>query len=138
MHLLIVDDSKSMRALIGRTVKAAGYSDLAISEASNGAEALAAVRASDFDLVLTDWNMPEMDGIDFVEAVRAGGISVPVGFVTSEQSPRLVERAYQAGALFVLAKPFTAEGFRAALVKATGVSPDLGSPSHGIPGAAST
>ncbi|HVP68852.1 MAG TPA: response regulator [Anaeromyxobacteraceae bacterium] len=118
MRLLIVDDSKAMRTLIIRTVRSAGYANVAIEEATNGAEALAAVRASPPDLVLTDWNMPEMSGIEFVEAVRAGGCSVPVGFVTSERNPNILERAHQAGALFVLAKPFTPDGFREALAKA--------------------
>jgi len=118
MRVLVVDDSKAMRTLIIRTAKAAGYPDLAFDEACNGAEALAAVRASPPDLVLTDWNMPEMSGIEFVEAVRAGGCPVPVGFVTSERNPTLLERAHQAGALFVLAKPFTPDGFREAFAKA--------------------
>jgi len=118
MHLLIVDDSKAMRTMIIRTVKAAGLPEVAISEAANGVEALAAVHQSPPDLVITDWNMPEMSGIEFVEAVRAEGSAVPIGFVTSEQNPNILERAYKAGAAFVLAKPFTPDGFKEALAKA--------------------
>jgi len=118
MQILIVDDSKAMRAMIIRSVKAAGLPELGIAEAANGVEALAAVHQNPPDLVLTDWNMPEMSGIEFVEAVRAEGSAVPIGFVTSEQNPNILERAYKAGALFVLAKPFTPEGFKAALSKA--------------------
>jgi len=117
MRILVVDDSKAMRTVVMRAVKGAGYADLSLDEAANGAEALAAVRASAPDLVLTDWNMPEMSGIEFLEALRAEGSAVRVAFVTSEQNPSLLERAHKAGALFVLAKPFTADVLQAALAK---------------------
>jgi two-component system chemotaxis response regulator CheY len=118
MRILVVDDSKAMRSVVIRAVKGAGYADLSFDEASNGAEALAAIRSSTPDLVLTDWNMPEMSGIEFLEALRAEGSPVRVGFVTSEQNPAILERAHRAGALFVLAKPFTADVLQAALAKA--------------------
>jgi len=117
MRVLIVDDSKAMRSLIIRTVKASGHPDLAFEEACNGAEALAAVRSSPPDLVLTDLNMPEMSGVEFTEALRAEGSAVRIAFVTSEQSPAILERAHKAGALFVLAKPFTPDAIQTAFAK---------------------
>jgi len=117
MRVLVVDDSKAMRSVVIRAVRAAGYPDMSFEEAGNGLEALAAVRASPPDLVLTDWNMPEMSGIDFLEALRAEGSAVRIAFVTSEQNPNILERAHRAGALFVLAKPFTPGVIQAALAK---------------------
>jgi two-component system chemotaxis response regulator CheY len=118
MRILVVEDSKAMRSVLKRTVQGAGYADLPIDEACNGAEALAAMRAAPPDLVLTDWNMPGMGGIEFLEALRAEGSPVRVGLVTSEQNPAILERAHRAGALFVVGKPFTADVLQAALAKA--------------------
>jgi two-component system chemotaxis response regulator CheY len=115
MHILIVDDSKAMRAIVTRAVKAAGFADASYQEAGNGAEALAAIRARSPDLVLSDWNMPEMSGFQLIQALRAEGNSVKVGLVTSESNPELRDQAMQAGALFVLCKPFTPDAVKAAL-----------------------
>jgi two-component system chemotaxis response regulator CheY len=65
--------------------------------------------------VLSDWNMPEMSGIDCLRALRAASSTVPFGFVTSEGSSELREEAVSAGALFLIAKPFTPEDFAEAL-----------------------
>jgi two-component system chemotaxis response regulator CheY len=118
MRILVVEDSKAMRSVLKRTVQGAGYADLTIDEACNGAEALAAMRAAPPDLVLTDWNMPGMGGIEFLEALRAEGSPVRVGLVTSEQNPAILQRGTCAGALFVVGKPFTADVLQAALAKA--------------------
>jgi len=115
MNILIVDDSKAMRGIVMRAVKGAGFADATYREAGNGAEALAAVRAATPDLVLTDWNMPEMSGFELIQALRKEGNAVKVGLVTSESDPGLREQALQAGALFVLAKPFTPDAVKAAL-----------------------
>jgi two-component system chemotaxis response regulator CheY len=115
MKVLITDDSRVMRQIVTRTLRQAGYSDLDLVEAANGAEGLAAVRDEAPDLVLSDWNMPEMTGIEFLQALRAHGDTTPFGFVTSEGSPEMRERAAGAGALFLIAKPFTADAFRDAL-----------------------
>ncbi len=115
MHILIVDDSKAMRAIVMRAVKAAGYADASYQEAGNGAEALTAIRANTPDLVLSDWNMPEMSGFELIQALRSEGNAVRVGLVTSESNPELRDRAMQAGALFILCKPFTPDAVKAAL-----------------------
>lgn len=116
MKILVVDDSRVMRGLVVRTLKAAGYDDL--TEACSGAQALDLVRAGPFDFVLTDWNMPEMDGLQFLVAARAEGITVPVGFVTSECTSTMIERALGEGARFVVNKPFTPELLSKALSEA--------------------
>lgn len=115
MNILIVDDSKAMRAFVTRAVKAAGFADATFREAGNGLEALAAIRAMPPDLVLTDWNMPEMSGFDLIKAVRAEGHVLKIGMVTSESDPALRDQALQAGALFLLCKPFTPDAVKAVL-----------------------
>lgn len=112
MKILIVDDSRVMRQIVVRTLRQAGYSGHDLVEAENGREGLQAVQTHEPDLVLSDWNMPEMNGIDMLQALRAAGRTVPFGFVTSEGSPEMVTRAEAAGALFVITKPFTPESFQ--------------------------
>ncbi len=112
MKILIVDDSRVMRQIVSRTLRQAGYTGHDLVEAANGVEGLAAVTEHNPELVLSDWNMPEMSGIDMLAALRARGERVPFAFVTSEGSQTMVERAEAAGAMFVISKPFTAEGFR--------------------------
>jgi two-component system chemotaxis response regulator CheY len=111
MKILIVDDSKAMRSIVRRHVTQAGFLDAEIVEAENGQEALTEIRAAEPDVVLSDWNMPVMTGIELLEALRAEGVGVPLGFVTSESSPDFKERAFDAGAAFMITKPFTAEDF---------------------------
>ncbi len=115
MNILIVDDSKAMRGIVMRAVKAAGLAEATYLEAGNGVDALASIRGAEPDLVLTDWNMPEMSGFELIKAVRAEGRQVKIGLVTSESDPALREQAMQAGAAFVISKPFTPDAVRAAL-----------------------
>jgi len=115
MKVLVTDDSRVMRSIITRTLRQAGYPDVEVCQAGNGREALEVIAVEEPDLVLCDWNMPEMNGIDLLMALRAQGRYVPFGFVTSEGSAEMRERAEAAGALFLLAKPFTPESFREAL-----------------------
>lgn len=111
MRILVVDDSKAMRMIVKRHVGQA-MPDTEFVEAENGAQALDIVRADTPDLVLCDWNMPEMTGIQLLRALRDEGRQVPFGFVTSETQPQMREQAIEAGAMFCLAKPFTAEAFQ--------------------------
>jgi CheY-like chemotaxis protein len=109
--LLIVDDSRVMRQIVIRTLRQAGHGEHDIVEADNGRTALAAVTEHRPDLILSDWNMPEMSGIQFLTALRATGDTTTFGFVTSEGSETMREQALAAGARFLIAKPFTAEVF---------------------------
>ncbi len=115
MQILVVDDSKAMRSIVMRAVRQAGYEGVTFVEAANGAEALKAIRAAPPSLVLADWNMPEMNGIDLLRALRAEGNPVKLGFVTSESDPGMRDLAFQSGAAFMLTKPFSPDAFRAVL-----------------------
>lgn len=115
MRILIVDDSRAMRMIVTRTLRQAGFEKHTFAEAVDGATALAAIAADPPDLVLSDWNMPVMSGIELLCALRAAGNTVRFGFVTSESTPAMRHTAFESGALFLLAKPFTAETFGAAL-----------------------
>lgn len=115
MKILIVDDSKAMRMIVRRTLRQAGFGDHDVEEASNGKEAIERVKTAAPDLVLTDWNMPEMTGLELVKVLREMTPPVSVGMVTSQGSPEAVHEAKTAGAMFVLTKPFTPESFRSAL-----------------------
>lgn len=115
MKVLVVDDSRVMRQIVIRTLRQAGFDGLDIVEAVDGADGLTKVRAEAPDLVLSDWNMPNLSGIDFLVSLRAGGDQTPFGFVTSEGSEEMRQRAAAAGALFLISKPFGPESFTDAL-----------------------
>lgn len=114
IRVLVTDDSRVMRQIVIRTLRQAGY-EWDVREAADGAEALEAIRADEPDVVLSDWNMPNMNGIDLLRRLRAEGFGTPFGFVTSEGSPEMRAQAESAGALFLIAKPFTPEAFRAVI-----------------------
>ena len=115
MKILIVDDSRAMRMIVTRTLRQAGYGDHAFVEAVDGADAFTKVATEAPDLVLSDWNMPRVSGIELLRALRASGNDVRFGFVTSESTEAMRATAEQAGALFLIGKPFTAETFAAQL-----------------------
>src|ERR687883_690832 len=99
MKILVVDDSRVMRQIVTRTLRQAGFTGHDVGEAANGYDGPAQVVQPNPELVLSDWNMPEMDGIEMLELLRARGETVPFAFVTSEGSPAMVERAEAAGAM---------------------------------------
>jgi two-component system chemotaxis response regulator CheY len=112
MRVLVADDSRVMRLIVIRTLRQAGYDWWDITEASDGRAALELVCADPPDFVLSDWNMPEMTGLELLKSIRSQGLETPFAFVTSEGSPEMRQQAEAAGALFLIAKPFTAEVFR--------------------------
>jgi two-component system chemotaxis response regulator CheY len=115
MDILLVDDSKTMRMILQRAIRQAGFRGLVVGEAGNGAQALEKLSAEQPKLILSDWNMPEMSGIDFLLQVRAAGNTVPFGFITSETSAGIKDLAMNSGATFLLSKPFTPEDVEKAL-----------------------
>ena len=115
VKVLIVDDSSAMRMLVKRTLKQAGFSGLDITEAEDGAVALEKVEDVMPQLILCDWNMPNMTGIEFLEALRESGSEAKFGFVTTESTAEMRTRARDAGAQFLIAKPFNAESFEKTL-----------------------
>ena len=120
MKILIADDSRVMRQIVLRTMRQAGFGHHEFVEAADGAEALDMVAAEAPDLVLSDWNMPNKNGIDLLRDLRSSGNQVRFGFVTSEGSEEMRATAADAGALFLIAKPFTAESFQEALTPVLG------------------
>lgn len=115
MKILIVDDSKAMRMIVTRTLRQAGFAEHEYLEAADGAEGLALVASERPDLVLSDWNMPDVNGIEFLQKLRSAGNDVRFGFVTSESTDAMRALAAESGALFLIAKPFTADTFAEAL-----------------------
>lgn len=115
MQILIVDDSKAMRMIIMRTLKQTELTGYRTMEASNGREALQMVSEHRPDLILSDWNMPEMKGIELLKELRATGQTVELGFITSESGAAVKAEALAAGAAFIITKPFTPQTFEAAL-----------------------
>ena len=107
MHALVVDDSTTMRMILKAYLLKLGFT---VTEAVNGLDALVKLRAmGKADVVLVDWNMPEMDGLDFVKAVRAeiGYAAMPLMMVTTNSEREHVELALEAGANEYVMKPFT-------------------------------
>ncbi len=104
-RILVVDDSPSLRRMIAITLKGAGYD---VVEAEDGLDALDKVAVARFDAVLTDQNMPRMDGISFIREfrTRAEGQGVPVVFLSTESEGELKDKARAAGALGWMTKPF--------------------------------
>jgi len=115
VSILVVDDSKTMRLIVRKALRQAGYGAYEIEEATNGKEALERVRTQKPEIVLSDWNMPEMSGYELLQALNSEGVKIPFGFVTSEGTDEMRQRAASAGARFLLAKPFTSEAISAAL-----------------------
>jgi two-component system, chemotaxis family, chemotaxis protein CheY len=113
--ILLVDDSKTIRMLIKRNLRQAGFEESEVIEAEDGAAGLALALSESPDLILSDWNMPEMSGMEFLQALRAQGVETTFGFITSETTPTYKEQALAAGASFLLAKPFNADSFADAL-----------------------
>ena len=115
MRILVVDDSKAMRMIVKRTLRQAGYGEHDIDEATNGAEAYDKINSATPDLVLCDWNMPEMTGIELLEKLGTEGRGVRFGFITSEGTDEMKHTAMKSGALFLITKPFTADVFKQTL-----------------------
>ncbi len=105
MKTLVVDDSNTMRMIQTRCLASLGVTD--VVTAADGCEALALFEAESFDLVLTDWNMPEMDGLELLKAIRTRNARVPVIMVTTEAERARVVAAIEAGVTDYVVKPFT-------------------------------
>src|SRR5262249_36913213 len=108
MRFLIVDDSSTMRRIIINTLNKLGHQDFV--EAANGREGIDRLGAGGIDMIITDWNMPEMNGIDFIKAVRTpGSKDTPVLMVTTNAAKDDIVEALRAGVNNYVVKPFTAE-----------------------------
>ena len=108
-NVLIVDDSSTMRKIISRSLRQAGLAIDDILEAGDGIEGLNVLATSGktINLILSDINMPNMDGLEFVKQVRANGQSMPIVMITTEGGEDVLNQAMQNGANDSIKKPFT-------------------------------
>jgi two-component system chemotaxis response regulator CheY len=111
IRALIVDDSSVMRKIVERSLRQAGLESLVVFEAASGIEGLELLKSKQVDLILSDINMPSMDGLEFVRQikVRELAVGVPVVMITTESSEAHVKQAIEAGARGYIRKPFTAD-----------------------------
>jgi two-component system chemotaxis response regulator CheY len=125
IRALLVDDSSVMRRIVERSLRQAGLELEKVVEASNGAEALAALHDNVVDLILCDINMPVMDGLEFVRQVQtvesAKGVSIVM--ITTEGSESHVVEALSAGARGYIRKPFTADQVKEHVLSLIGKKP---------------
>jgi len=105
---LVVDDFSTMRRIVRNLLKELGYSN--VEEAEDGVDGLAKLRSGNFDFVVSDWNMPNMDGLTMLQNIRADAAlsKLPVLMVTAEAKKENIIAAAQAGANGYVVKPFTA------------------------------
>jgi two-component system chemotaxis response regulator CheY len=111
IRTLIVDDSSVMRKIVERSLRQAGLDPMVVYEAGSGVEGLEVLRTKEVHLILSDINMPSMDGLEFLRQLRAQNLApnVPVVMITTESSEEHVKQAILAGAQGYIRKPFTAE-----------------------------
>jgi two-component system, chemotaxis family, chemotaxis protein CheY len=111
MKILVVDDSLTMRRIVGNTVVQAGFKKEDFDEAKDGQEALGLLEENSYDLVLTDWNMPVMNGLELVKTMKTMDNlkKIPIIMVTTEGAKSEVVTALKAGVNNYIVKPFTAD-----------------------------
>jgi two-component system chemotaxis response regulator CheY len=112
MKILVVDDFSTMRRIVKNVLKQIGFEN--IEEAEDGAQALAKMKGGGYGFVVTDWNMPNMDGLEFFKTARQEPAlkDIPFLMVTAEAEKDKVITAIQAGVNNYIVKPFTAEIFK--------------------------
>lgn len=109
MNILVVDDSATMRMIVIKSLRQAGFEGANVVEAGGAKEALQKLAAGGVDLVLSDVNMPEISGIELVKVVKAKMPNLPIVMVTTESSPEMKQQMLAAGASGIVTKPFPPE-----------------------------
>lgn len=109
MNILVVDDSSTMRMIVIKSLRQAGFESANVIEAGGAKEALQKIAAGGIDLVLSDVNMPEITGIELVKVVRSKMKDLPIVMITTESSPEMKEKMLGAGANGIVTKPFPPE-----------------------------
>lgn len=116
MKALVVDDSKVMRLMVIRALRQARLAKFDCDEAGDGAEALKKFEEGEYQIVFIDFNMPTMNGLEFVQRVRgSGNTDVPIVMITSEKTEAIQQQITEAGATAYIAKPFTPESLSSTL-----------------------
>ena len=125
-NVLVVDDSRTMRMVIIKTIKACGFQVGQFFEAANGNEALEALKNDWVDLVITDYNMPDMDGLTLITEMKNNEElkTIPVVVVTTEGSRERVQEFMEKGADDYIKKPFSPEVIRDKLKQIMGETQD--------------
>jgi two-component system chemotaxis response regulator CheY len=118
LRVLIVDDSSVMRKIVDRSLRQAGLDIKEVFEASNGVEALARMQETRVDLILSDINMPTMDGLELVRQLQAveNAKGVPIVMVTTEAGESHVVQALSSGARGYIRKPFSPDQIRERII----------------------
>lgn len=124
MKFLIVDDSRAMQFIIKRSLAKSGYMNNEFQVAEDGVQALGLIEDWQPDIVITDWHMPNMTGFELIKEVKSRELDVKIGLLTTETDSSLIKQAKQAGAIFVLHKPFEDRELQALLMPLLGDSDD--------------
>lgn len=120
--ILIVDDSLPMRSVIKRTLKTAGYAGSDFHDAANGKEALDLMKNRWIDMVMTDYNMPVMNGLELIQAIKKEDLlkDIPVVVISTEGNTAKIKEFMESGAAGYITKPFTPETIRDLIIKLLG------------------
>ncbi|HEX2942501.1 MAG TPA: response regulator [Rhodopila sp.] len=120
MKILVVDDYPTMRRILRNLLSQIGISD--VEEAGSGAEALAKIQSTNVDLVISDWNMEPVTGLELLKKIRANGAtaSLPFIMVTAESKTENVIEAKKAGVNNYIVKPFTADTLKSKIAAVMG------------------
>ncbi len=120
--ILVVDDSLPMRSVIKRTLKAAGYGTAEVLEAGDGQQAIDLMKNAWVDIVITDYNMPVMNGLEFIKAVKKDDVSkdIPVVVISTEGNESKIKEFMDCGAAGYISKPFTPEAIRDLMITILG------------------
>ncbi len=118
MHILVVDDYQTMIRIIRNLLKQLGFNN--VDEATDGKAALEKISAKSYGLIISDWNMEPMTGLDLLKSIRGGGSKVPFIMVTAESKTENVLAAREAGVNNYIVKPFNADTLKTKLSSVLG------------------
>ena len=123
-NVLIVDDSRSMRAVIKKTISMSGFKMDQCLEAGNGREALDVLAKDWVDVIVSDINMPEMNGLEFLEELKKDNLlkAIPVIIISTEGSEKRIQNAFDLGAKGFIKKPFLPEEIKKVFYEVMGIS----------------
>jgi two-component system chemotaxis response regulator CheY len=115
MNILVVDDSATMRMIVVKSLRQAGFEAATVIEAGSAKEALQKIASGGINVVLSDVNMPEISGIEMVKVIKTKMPNLPVVMITTESSAELKQKMLEAGANGIITKPFPPEELKKVL-----------------------